>query len=668
MRKFTILLISILGFFSTDLFAQKEQKLIAEAEIALYNENFQTAYNLFEYIHQAYPTQRSIEYHRLITYHMTNGRGKDLTSLVNFRDEKAKTDRFYHYWMGRIYFARYEFATAKKHFNEFLNTKAYKSSLIINETEHYLREIDLAKAFYEDPDYYEIEPIPGINSSYAELSASFFGDNSELVFTSSRPLNGADKDQFHIYHSSKSDQWSEPSPLLQLGTFDKENAKVEIVNDDGKLFFYNDKKADLFFTHFDGYGWTQPEEFDQKLKSSLIESHFFIADLEDHVIFASNKGGGGLDLFESYKDEFGNWSVPQPLKGEINSPYAEDSPFLSHDGQKLYFSSNRPESVGGYDVFVAELNPTTLEWNAPVNLGFPINTTDDEINFQLNPDDKTGYLSSNRLHSQGDFDIYYFHEIKKMITQGKITNIKDGLPLVNAVIKFHPKTYEDEAFVANIDQDGYYMVNLPVKEAFHVEILVDETVIYNIDFESKTSDITKPITKNYEIRIPYDFGTENELVHFAGNNTNENVGLDMLGTKFREGKKAIISNIYFKNESADLKSRADDVIQQLFIMLEQHPELKVEIAGHTDGLEALSREEELSLERANVIVNTLISWGIKKNQLVARGYGSSHPLASNDDELEGRELNRRIEVKVIEVPITASSNHSMNSSSTSSGS
>ena len=638
--------------------AQKVVKTEAKAETFFFAEDFRRALPLFEEVLKAEPNNNLAKYKAEICSLLTYYREKSVDVLLSYEKTRGRTDKFYYYWLGRAYMRKYKFEEAIASFDKFNNIKAYKSKEIIDEVNRFRDWAIRSKEFFELPDEYEITPLDGdINSPYSELSPVFFEETNELLFTSNRKSDGKGKDEvFHVYHSIKNgDRWDTPTQVAILGEFPRKQANIEVVNSDGKLFIFRDEKGgDLFFSHPTTTGkWSEPEEFDSKISNTHLEAHFFINQSEDRIIFASDKDGKskGLELYESYKDGTGNWTKPEPLDDIINSEYDEDSPFLSSDGKTLYFSSNGHNTLGKYDVFKSVYDDATGRWSEPINMGFPINTPDDETNFKMNDDGRSGYFSSDRYNSKGEHDIYFFWEISKVTIGGKIIDKNTNKPIVGAEIKFHPSEYDDESFVAYTDRQGNYSTEIISDETFRVEILEDLKVVHNDNYVTKA-------TQGKSVQLKKDFLIDglsakelaaieedrNEVIEFK----EELTDISFLGNKFRPGNKAVTRNIYFDVGKSEVKSSSEDVMQKLLDVLKKNPNLKIEIGGHTDNIGGHDFNMSLSLERAENVAYWLIDHGISKYRLISKGYGETKPLASNDDEIMGRELNRRIEIIVVE--------------------
>ncbi len=643
-----------------NVFGQNINKLEVEAETFFYQEDFKSALPLFEKILQKDKNNNLAKYKVEICSLLTYYREKPLDLVLAYEKTRGRSDKFFYYWLGRIYMRKYMFEEAIASFDKFLNIKAYKSPEILAETDRFRDWAIRSKEFFDIPDEYEIHPLGSdVNSPYAELSPVFFEETNELLFTSNRRSDGKGKDEkFHVYHSIKTgDRWSEPTQVNVLGEFPRKQANIEAVNTDGKLFMYrNVKGGDLYYSEPTGSGrWSPPAEFDSKITNTHLEAHFFISQDEDRVIFASDKDGRtkGLELYQSFKDPVsGEWSKPVPMDDVINSEFDEDSPYLTPDGKTLYFASNGHNTLGKYDIFKTNYDESTGTWSEPENMGFPINTPDDEVNFKMNDDVRSGYFSSDRYNSLGEHDIYFFWEISKVTIAGKILDKATNKPLLEGTeIKFHPSEYDDEAFVAYTDEDGNYDTEIISDETFRVEIIEDGKVVHNDTYEvHATGGQSMELKKDFIVtgltvaEIEQIDAERDEVIEFK----EELTEISFLGNKFRAGNKAVTRNIYFDFGQSTIKEGSEQALNDLYKVMKDYPSLKIEIGGHTDNVGSHDSNMKLSLARAKKVAYWLTDKGISRYRIKPKGYGETKPLASNDDEEMGRELNRRIEIIVLE--------------------
>ncbi len=433
---------------------------------------------------------KSVEYKlKLLTMASGKDRYEPLDDLIALHDEQGSKDEMYQLHLGRIYDQRYQFQEALDSWDAYLNGAYNLTGRQKEVAERLINQTRKKQEAFANPDNYEIHQLPSpINSEGAELSPTYFKAKEELLFASSRESVFGDEEVFKIFHAKGEDgNWSDISVVNILGTFDRNTANIEAVNEDGKLFmFSSDKGGDLYYSESRDNAWLLPVEFDSKISNTHLESHFFINEHEDRIIFASGKEARkkGLDLYQSFKDVgTGDWTKPRPFASVINSELDEDSPYLSADEHTLYFSSNGHGSIGGYDIFKTELDSTTLTWSEPENLGFPINSPDDDVHFKINPDMSSGYFSSNRLHSKGDFDIYFFFEITKVEIEGRVFDRAAREKLVGVEVIFTPSGYEDEKFRAITDERGIYRTDIISDEIYKVEVVQDGEVIFEDTFE-----------------------------------------------------------------------------------------------------------------------------------------------------------------------------------------
>lgn len=661
--------------------AQNLERMHKFAQEVFYAEDFIGAAEKYREILQLNPEDSLANYRYTISWNLGRGRGGPLDSLLIRTAAIGKNDKFYPYWLGRIYFINYDAQHAVKYFRIFLDSRSTKSQEIVKEARQFYKNAELLLNYLRNPDDYEIHLVDGVNTAHDELSPVFFRSNNELLFASSAPLPGQKADsKFRVYHSTYgSGGWERPTILQQLGEFTFANANLEVVNEDGKLFMYNKKRGgELFFSEPQENGWSVPREFDAELARTHMRSHFFISSRENRIIFASTElEAQGSDLYESYRNEItGAWSPPVPLPGRVNSSFNEDSPYLSDDEKTLYFSSDRPGFIGGFDVFKSTFDEKTRKWSAPQNMGFPINSPDDEFNFKMNENMVEGYFASNRIHGVGGFDIYYFWEIEKVNIAGTITDGRTGKPVAGAQIKFHPSSYYDESFTSFTGEDGRYGNEIISDEIFTVEIFdQDERMVYkNLlqvkaggglavtlqrDFaigkeEEPLALLTNIADKPQEPASTVDFvaeAKESSKLELPEELAEETMPEPSLAEARREPaaarRKLVRPNLYYDKAAVYIVPEHRPLLDRVLGLLRQDETIIIEIAGHTDNTGDPAINHILSERRAAMVKSYLMQRGIAASRLRAKGYGENKPMASNDQELEGRELNRRVEFFVV---------------------
>ncbi len=632
--------------------AQNVEKLEKKAENYFYTEELDKALGLYMEILRVDSRNNLAKYRIEICSLLTKYRNKPIDKIISYANTQGKKDKFYNYWMGKIHFSQNHFKKAIKSFNAFLAQKKYKSKDIIDETKELISWAELLELKFTHPENYEIEQLTStVNSKYIEYSPVYFKAKEELLFLSSNPKGGgnAKEGRFHVYQSLREGEgWSKPELISKFGHFQATNANIEVVANDGRLFLYKDQgKGGLYYSELNDKIWADLKAFDSQLTGKKMDSHFFINEREDRILFAAPAKRGvkdNLEIFESKKDpSTGEWSSPSIFSKSINSTLNEDYPYLTADEQTLYFSSKGHGSMGGYDVFKSEYDERGNTWSAPISLNYPTNTQNDDIQFKIDQESNSGYFVSDRLESMGGFDIFFFHEFDKILYEGIVTDA-GGKAVDHAILVFTPTRGTNLEAKISTDQSGFYKVKLGINDQYKVAISFHDEIVHQEVFDTKPSSNVGSISKNFNIA---ENKKAREVVAYE-HKSPKYVKLEKIGNKFRHSNKVILSNIYFALNDYKISNITKENLQELAKKLKEHPNLKLEISGHTDNLGAANLNMNISKLRAKSVKDYLISTGINSQRLIAKGYGETRPLASNDDEKDGRELNRRIEVMVIE--------------------
>ncbi len=472
-------------------YAQKDVRLFEKAESELVNHQYDKAIRLYSELQTINSSFDDLNY-KITTAEYLSGRrdDEDLQNFLDFESTYGKTDDHYYYWLGHIHLRRYHLDEATKSFETFEQKVNFTGSEDQDESANQIAHVQQLAYYFENPDNYSIHQLESpVNSEFAELSPVFFEDERELLFASNR--NKSASSQYVIYYTKSGPEgWGQPTEIKNLGIFSRKNANIEVVNEDRKLFLYKETNGgNLFYSQADAAKWVTPVPFDTRISNDQLASHFYINEHEDRIIFVADQEEEGLDLFESFRDaKTGKWSKPSIFYTSVNSEFNEDSPYLSSDEKTLYFCSDRPGGIGGYDVYISHFDAANFSWSEPQNMGWPINSPNDEFHFKMNVDQQSGYFVSNRLHTKGDYDIYFFWEIDKVKIEGRIYDQSINGPLTEAEIRFHPSQYLDEYFKSNIDNVGRYSTKIISDEIFKVEIVQNGRVIHEENFEIHDTD------------------------------------------------------------------------------------------------------------------------------------------------------------------------------------
>ncbi|RZT93353.1 WD40 repeat protein [Ancylomarina subtilis] len=376
-----------------------------------------------------------------------------LEKAIRYSKSKNNIPLDYYYNLGKSYHINYQFSKAIRTYNNLLNLVPRDDAEYIADIEHELEICRNALQLTEHPVNITVENLGNlINTEYAEHSPGVTADETTMVFTSRRNGTGSkvDKDgQFFedIYISHQvNGVWTEPKGISILNTKDHD-ASISISADGQEIYvykagYYNNNESnggDIYVSKLNGTNWTRPQKLHSDINSPSKESHISVSADGRTIYFSSNRPGGygKMDIYSVKKLPNGQWGPAQNLGPNINTIYDDDAPFIHHDGKTLYFSSKGHKTMGGFDIFKSTFE--NGHWNKPVNIGFPINSTKEDIYFTPTPDGKRAYMASYRKGSYGRADIFRIQtpdteNTGLFVLKGKLINTK-GKPVGHAKIK-----------------------------------------------------------------------------------------------------------------------------------------------------------------------------------------------------------------------------------------
>lgn len=462
-----------------------------------------------------------------------------------------------------------------------------------------------------------------INSAALEYFPSFTIDGSKMIFT--RRIN-SDED---FYESNFTDgKWSNAKPIGgKVNTNFNEGAQN--ISQDGQLLIFTGcnypegmGSCDLYFSVKTNNGWSEPQNLGPMVNTDFWESSPSLSPDKRDLYFASSMGGGygGRDIWVTHRLPTGKWSRPENLGEAVNTSGDESCPFMHADNETLYFNSNGHPGYGLTDLFYSK-KASDSSWVLAVNLGYPVNTIDDQGSLIVAADGKTAYYASDGSDTKGGLDLYSFQlredirPLKTLWIKGKVFDKKTLAGLPSAVELTDLKSGNSISKIQT-DEEGNYLTTLPVGKDYAFNVNRNGYLFYSDNFSLSTN----PVDSVYNNDIP----------------------LQALET----GAAIILKNIFFDTKKFELKPESIAELDKIVQLLNDNLKLKIQISGHTDNVGLVKDNLLLSNKRAKAVTTYLLQKGILITRLTAKGFGSTKPIAENKTE-PGKALNRRTELSVI---------------------
>lgn len=475
---------------------------------------------------------------------------------------------------------------------------------------------------------------PSINSPDDEYWPSITADGQTIMFTrqaivSGQAAYGQSQEDFYISYYSDN-KWNKAYDAgFPLNTSQNEGAQTLSSNGAYMFFTACDRlgafgSCDIYFSSLNNGKWSEPMNIGSPVNTKNWESQPSVSADGKTLFFSSNRPGGfgGKDIWYSKFSEKNVWTKPVNLGEKINSAGDEMSPFIHFDGKTLYFSSDGRVGMGGFDIYLTRMNDDST-WTDPQNLGYPINTYNDELGLIIESEGKKAYFSSVRDKSNGK-DIFSFN-LYESIRPNPVSYMKG-------------KVFDKET--GGLLKAEYELINLST----------GKTIVKNTTDATGNFLVCLPSGYNYGINVSktgYLFYSENfafEGLHTAAEPYIKRINLNPI----KVGEEMQLSNVFYEVDSWQLKKESMSELNNLVSLLNLNKNIIIEIGGYTDSTGSDDYNKTLSEKRALSVVNYLIANGIVSNRLQYKGYGNTFPVGDNIT-VEGRKLNRRTEAKVVEI-------------------
>ncbi|WP_229598318.1 OmpA family protein [Runella aurantiaca] len=466
-----------------------------------------------------------------------------------------------------------------------------------------------------------------VNQFILQYFPALTADGETLLFTALRPENDED---LYITHF-KDGHWTSPVSISdKINT--AENEGTGTLSADGRTLVFTAcnrrdgyGSCDLYISRKNGKDWEAPKNIGINVNTPFWESQPTLSPDGRTLYFISDRKGGigGRDVWYTSLQKNGEWSAAKNIGGPVNTPDDEASPYLHANGHTLFFASEGHQGFGGYDLFFSD--STATGWQKPENLGYPINTSDNQVALVITSDSQYGYysLDTKRVGNQRVSRLYRFRlptELQQKFNaanylKGLVTDARSGKSVKANLELIDLKTGKVVQRFSTDTENGQYLTTLPNGSEWGLYVNAAGYFYKSLSFD------------------------------YTQKNKAEGLQLDIKLEPMNLNTFGVLSNIYFETGKADLQDKSRTELNKLIEELKLQSTLRIEIAGHTDDVGDPKQNQILSQKRAQSVADYLITAGISRERIRAIGFGEAKPMAPNTSE-ENRQLNRRIEWRI----------------------
>ncbi len=471
-----------------------------------------------------------------------------------------------------------------------------------------------------------------VNTTYDEVYPVISPDGNYLYFNrKGLPVEGGfGNDDIFVSEKQANNSWSIATRLGQPINNASNNFLCSITPDGNTMLLGNKYKDGKCYgglsisRKVDGE-WTYPEA--QQIidyKNRISSAGYFLSNDQQVLLMAvkTDYCYGKSDIYVSFPSGDTAWTKPLNLGPVINTPVAENTPFLASDGKTIYFASEGHGGYGYSDIFVSRrLDDSWTNWTTPVNIGKPFNTSDWDAYFTIPASgDYAYFVSGSESYGKQDIFRYPLPKLLKpepvLLVKGTVRNKLTGKPIQSQIVY---QTFDNngQPGTASSDSAGRYKIVLPAGGKYEF-------------LPSKPGFVAESCFKLTDIE---DYGE---------------IEVDLWLIPLEENAIYVLNNLFFHPDHPEVMKESYPELNRLLKLMRENEELVIEVGGHTDSFGAETYNQLLSERRAKSVQYFLIQNGISKSRVSYKGYGESTPVADNETP-EGRAKNRRVEVKFIKV-------------------
>lgn len=531
-------------------------------------------------------------------------------------------------WLAKDAQAREDYKTAAIYWKSLLNRlEGRKSNSLQRLAKSQLESVEFALSALENPVSIERKPLSDtVNRMQMQFFPVLTADQETLIFTG---LNEGGNEDIYI-SKFENGRWSLPASLSPNINTDSNEGTCTISADGHTLVFTGCNRqdgygsCDLYITYWKGGKWSVPENMGEKISTRYWESQPSLSADGTVLYFASDRPGGQgkADLWKTERNENGEWGEPVNLGPTINTPEDENAPFIHANGSTLFYASKGLPGMGGFDIFLVELGSDS-EPN-PVNLGYPINNSGNQVGLFITADGKRAYYTEDRTEpGKKRSSLLYTFDIPDTLktlflptryVKGRVLDSETGKPVMAQLKLYDLNTQQMVSGFVSDEVTGEYLA------------IVNKDSHYALYIESE-GYLFKSLT--------FDVGDQDLSLN-----------KDILVERLRKDKVEILNHVFFETGDYTLTEKSKLELDKLVQFMTENKTVRIEVSGHTDDIGNDDDNQVLSEKRAESVFNYLTRKGIAAERVEYRGLGERNPLVPNDSD-ENRKINRRIEWRIL---------------------
>jgi outer membrane protein OmpA-like peptidoglycan-associated protein len=645
---------------------------------ALSHQNWSQAIEFYEKAYGFNPKNAELNYKLGDCYLHSNYKSKALKYFLESYELNPMIRRDIFFKTGYSYHVQGKFDEAIKYYEQHQKKLTAKDAEEMKYTKKLLEECKNARELVKNPIRVWVDNLgPNVNSPYPDYGGLISADESVIIFTSRRPsetskdlIDGMYNEDIYISTKDENGNWTKAKPISDKINSKEHDATAGLSNDGLTLFIYfHDGKngGDIYQSKKGENGWEKPKALNKNINSNKSwDTGASLSPDGKKLYFESNKEGtmGMRDIWVTEWDEKKqDWGPSKPLGAPINTEYDEIGVFMHPDGKTMYFSSNGHKGMGGFDIYYSEMQPDG-SWGTPVNIGYPVNTPDNDVFFSISASGKHGYYASFTEDGEGEKDLYMITFLGKpkipMLSGEDNLCASIAKPMVEEIVQAKVDVSIKNLSILKgrvLDAETKKPVNSMVDLSDNIEgkLITQATT----DSENGKFLISLPAGKNYGIAVKangYLFHSENfDIPADASYQEYEKI---VYLKKVKVGESIVLRNIFFDLDKYSLKPESKLELDRLLELMENNPTLVIEISGHTDTQGSDTYNQRLSEDRAKAVVDYLVAYGIPRERMEHKGYGESRPqisdaeiakMKSKTQRDEAHAQNRRTEFKILKI-------------------